>query len=296
MLTKTVNRTNVYHVSVIGQRLKCVRDGKGLSLREFARDFDEDFTLIFRIEHGQRYPPKKSVEKFAKALSLTPSQLDALISVERRGLNPHELLPEIPPAHIPQRSIEHEAERVLKKYCRAVTQNGVKLPVPIEEVLDYGCGLSTEYRDFTKKRMPTSHRGLFGCLYPQGFEGKDHVVLVNTGRIGRRYLSLEEQRTTAAHEAGHYVLHCGNKESAQLFFRFSRGPTFCREAECEESLLDPREYQASEFAACLLMPREPFLTAWKSFSGSTARLAECFRVTESFARFRAMMLAVNNNS
>jgi len=165
--------------------------------------------------------------------------------------------------------------------------------VPVEVVISNACRLSTEYCDFEKEKIttPTGGKALYGCLYPDGFRGKARLVLVNTGRIRGHQLSPEERRTTAAHEAGHYVLHCGNKESAQLFFRFTKGPTFCREAECEQTLFSPLEYQASVFAACLLMPRKQFVSAWQDLAGSFAQLAESFRVTASFVRFRAKMLS-----
>jgi hypothetical protein len=78
---------------------------------------------------------------------------------------------------------------------------------------------------------------------------KDRVVVVNSGRIQGRKLSRAERRTTVAHEAGHYVLHWGNKESGQLFFQFTKGPTFCREAECDQSPFNALEYQASALGA-----------------------------------------------
>ncbi len=286
-------------MSVVGLRLKSAREGKRLSLRKFAEEIDEDFTVLWRIERGHRFPPKLRLESFAKVLSLTPQQLEALIAVERRGLNPHELLPEIPPAHISHESIEEAAESVLNKYRRAVKRNNFELPVPVEAVLFGACRLFVEYCDFKREKIPGSSGSLCGCLYPDGYRGKDRIVryrgkdrivLVNTGRIRGHQLSTEERRTTAAHEAGHYVLHCGNKESAQLFFRFTKGPTFCRKAECEEELFSPMEYQASVFAACLLMPRKQFVSEWKNFLGSAAKVAESFCVSESFVRFRAKRL------
>jgi len=277
-------------VSVVGSRLRSVRDATGLSLREFARKAGEDFTLLWRIERGWRYPPKTRLERFAKALSLAPQQLEALIAVERRGLNPYEMLPEIPPAHISHASIEEAAERILKKYCRAVNRADVALPVPVDAVLSEACSLSTEYCDFKKKKIAGSSGARYGCLYPDGFGGKDRAVFVNTGRIRGHRLSPEEKRITAAHEAGHYELHYGNKESAQLFFRFTKGPTFCREAECEETLFNSLEYQASVFAACVLMPRKQFLSEWQKMSESVAKLAKYFEVTESFVRFRVKIL------
>jgi transcriptional regulator with XRE-family HTH domain len=275
------------YVSVIGQRLKSIREGKGLSLREFGGLLEEDHTLLYRIETGHRYPPKSSVKQFAKVLSLTEPQLLALVAVERRGLDPYEFLPEIPPPYISNESIEKVAEGVLRKFCRSTSCSDIDLPVPVDKVLKIACGLSTQYCDFQKEKIGERH--LYGCLYPDGFRGLDRAIFVNTGVIPRRRcrLSPEERCTTAAHEAGHYMLHCGNRESAQLFFRFSKGPSFCRDAECEDSLFDPREYQASTFAACLLMPRTHFQNVWKKAEGRSSELAGAFGVTESFVRFRA---------
>src|SRR5437016_5890385 len=148
-------------MSVIGQRLKNVREGKGLSLRKFADELDEHFTLLSHIEAGRRYPSKGNLEKFAKALSLTPNQLDALIAVERRGLDPHELLPEIPPAHISYTSIEQAAESGLAKYRRSKGMP-IELPVRVDETLAAGWGLATRYCDFKKKEIPGAGN-LSGC-------------------------------------------------------------------------------------------------------------------------------------
>src|SRR6266568_4482341 len=43
-------------VNVVGTRLKNARDAKGLSLRKFAEEVGEDFTLLARIERGDRFP------------------------------------------------------------------------------------------------------------------------------------------------------------------------------------------------------------------------------------------------
>src|SRR5260221_9004573 len=99
-------------------RLKSVRVGMGLSLRKFATRLREDVSLLARIESGERFPSKGKRAKFARLLSLSQDQLDALIAVERRGLNPYELLPEVAPAHIPHVIIEAEAEKILRRYVR----------------------------------------------------------------------------------------------------------------------------------------------------------------------------------
>jgi transcriptional regulator with XRE-family HTH domain len=269
-------------------RLKAVRGAMGLSLRKFAEKFREDFTLLARIEAGKRFPPKSKMEQFAKLLSLSLQQLDALIAVERRGLDPYELLPEMAPAHIPQKFIENEAEKILGKYRRTINCSVIEGPMQIEEVIKAACGLNTQRLDFTKEKIPNPRRGaLYGCLYPDSFRGTNKLVLVNTGNIGGRRLSDAEQRITVAHEAGHYVLHCGNKENTQLFFRFTKAPSHCREVEFRPTPFNSHEDQASAFAACLLMPQNQFKNEWVKVSGDKLRLARHFGVTESFVSLRA---------
>jgi transcriptional regulator with XRE-family HTH domain len=263
--------------------------GRGLTLQEFAARIGEDPTVLCRIERGERYPPKQRIKKFAQVLSLTHRQLEVLIAVERRGLNPHVLLPEIPPAKISNTWIENAAQSILSKFCRVKKLAEVKLPVPVEEVISIACGLSTQHCDFASEMISGSSGGaLYGGLYPDGFRGKDRLVVVNSGPVQGNRLSSAEKRVTVAHEAGHYVLHCGNRESKQLFFRFTKGPTFCREAECEQTPFNSLEYQASAFGACLVMPRERFGNMWAP--GAAAKLATSFLVTESFVRLRAKML------
>ena len=133
---------------------------------------------------------------------------------------------------------------------------------------------------------------LYGCFYPDGFQGRDRAVLVNTGTISGRQLSHAEKMVTIAHEAGHYVLHYGNKETKQLFFRFSKGPSFCREEEIEPAPFNLKEDQATLFAACLLMPQGPFLNAWSRTARDEYRLANQFDVTESLVRLRAQMFGL----
>jgi transcriptional regulator with XRE-family HTH domain len=261
-------------------------------LRKFAQEVGVNFAVVSHIEAGERFPPKKHINKFAKALSLTPRQLEALIAVERRGMNPNVLLPEIAPADISQSWIESEAAKILGRYCKLTDQKEIEPAVEIEAVAKKACGLSVEGFDFDKEKDISSRNGgaLFGGLYPEGFRGKDRVVAVNTGMIRGKRLSLQEQRVTIAHEVGHYVLHCANKEAAQLTLRFGAGPTFCREAECDQISFSPLEYQASALGACLLMPQPKFLEVWKKLAGDYDQVAEFFKVTESFARLRAQML------
>src|ERR1035441_6221453 len=150
--------------------MKNARMAKGLSLRKFEGWFGEDFSLVSRIEAGERFPPKSKLKKFAEVLSLTPKQLEALIAVERRGLDPFEMLPEIIPAAITKEDIEGQAERILTECGRALNKGVIEGPIPVADVIKAAWGLSTEHLDFAKERL-TGPRGgdLYGCLYPNRF-------------------------------------------------------------------------------------------------------------------------------
>jgi transcriptional regulator with XRE-family HTH domain len=280
-------------VKVVGIRLKSARIAQGLTMREIAKRLGVDPAIVAKVEMGVRFPPKRHRAKFAKELSLTPEQLDAFISVERRGLNPYEMLPEIAPAQIPHKFIEDEADKILRKYYRAKNTDVIEGPIRATDVIKDVCGLSTEYVDFTKERIKGPNGGdLYGCLYPDVFRGKDRLVLVNTGPIDGRRLTGAEQSVTVAHEAGHYVLHHGIKEAQQLTFHFTKSPSFCREAAFRPTPFNSHEDQASAFAACLLMPRNHFLRQWRRYNGSETEMAKCFEVTEEFVLIRAEMLGL----
>jgi transcriptional regulator with XRE-family HTH domain len=276
----------------VGIRLRNARKVKGLSLRKLAKELDVHFTLLAHIERGVRFPPKDRLAKFASFLSLTAHQLEALIAVIRPGLNPYLLLPEISPPDLSHEWIEKEAEKTLENYRKSTNQAEVDLPVPIEAVLNRAWKLTVKTFDFDReKTIASRNKGLlYGGLYPDGFRGKDRVVVVNSGRIRGKELSIPERHVTIAHEAGHFALHCENKRSKQMFFSFTQGPTFCREAECELTPLNSLEYQASAFGACLLMPREVFRFEWVRLEGSIAKLANAFGVTEEFVQLRSAMM------
>jgi transcriptional regulator with XRE-family HTH domain len=290
-LTKNVNSVIFSIVSEVGKRLKNVRIAKGLSLRKFAGWLEEDSSVVFHIETGRRFPPKPRLEKFAAVLSLTERQLEALIAVERKGLDTFEMLPEIVPAAIPTDSIEDEAEKILNEYCRASNKDTIEVPIPVADVIKTAYDLSTEDLDFAKEGITGSEGGaLYGCLYPSGFRRLRRAVLVNTGKISGHLLSSAEKLITVAHEAGHYALHYGKKESKQLFFRFSKEPTYCRKQEIKPTPFNLKEEQANLFAACLLMPRKQFRETWEKEHGDKSRLARHFCTTESFVQLRAEML------
>jgi transcriptional regulator with XRE-family HTH domain len=294
LLTKNVNDENISIVNEVGKRLRCAREAMGLSLREFGERFGENFTFLSRIENGKRFPSKGTIKKFAEVLSLTAEQLDALIAVERRKLDPYQMLPEIPPPAFRPERIEAEAEKVLNEFeFRQVDKSLPEGPMPIEDLIKAAYGLHAEEKDFAKEQISGPNDGtLYGCLFPENFLNKERVILVNTEKINGRQLTSAERRVTIAHEAGHYALHYGKKDSPQLLFRFSKAPTYCRAVEILPTKFNLKEEQANIFGACLLMPRKQFLDQWQKMSGVVSKVARHFDVTEAFVLLRKQTLSL----
>lgn len=82
------------------------------------------------------------------------------------------------------------------------------------------------------------------------------------------------RRFTIAHELGHYFLHrhLGDFEDTILFRK--------------DKQLNPREFEANEFAARLLMPDEQFLLERTRYPNDVSALAKEFGVSELATRFR----------
>jgi len=258
----------------------------GLTLQKFAEKFGEDASVICRIEKGERFPPKQRIKKFAE-------QLEALVAVERRKLDPCQMLPEISPSPVKPASIEAETDRILREFFQKEQPHSGESAVPVEDVIRAAYLLSTRDTDFAKEQITGPRKGaLYGCLYPDGFQGKDRLVLVNSGLMNGRRLTRGERRVTIAHEAGHYFLHYGKRQSAQLLFRFTKEPTYCREMEIQPGEFNLREHQANVFAACLLMPRKQFGDERQRLFKSVTKLAERFDVTEALVDLRIKMLSL----
>lgn len=89
------------------------------------------------------------------------------------------------------------------------------------------------------------------------------------------YLNAKEppvrQTFTLAHELGHYFLHKGDDV-------LHRHVTYS---------VKPEELEANHFAACLLMPKNHFITAFNLLNGNLHEIASHFGVSRPAAAFRA---------
>ncbi|ARR00927.1 ImmA/IrrE family metallo-endopeptidase [Campylobacter porcelli] len=99
-----------------------------------------------------------------------------------------------------------------------------------------------------------------------------------------KYHSYERRRFTLAHEFGHYCMHreylINNKSIKDVaLFR-------------SENTKDQKEFEANDFAAKLLMPKDDFLNIIKNGKTRLGDIAEHFGVSAAAAKYRAYRLGL----
>jgi hypothetical protein len=171
--------------------------------------------------------------------------------------------PKVP--YLPKQHIEDEATLLLGEYGRV---HGVVTapPIPIDDIIEVHLRLTVEFKEMEKLFTVGD---VHGALWVnRKLVGVD-VSLDPTkhpAKQGRYHFTL-------AHEAGHWRLH------RHLYLRpadqrgfFPDGEekpdVVCRSSEKKK----PIEWQADQFAANLLMPREILKRAWHEWHGSMAAI------------------------
>lgn len=88
-----------------GERLRQLREEKGLSMRQLAERSGVDVGVISRVERGQYKPPKiTTIEKLARALELSEAEEEELLRLSGRRE------PEATETELPGASPETEQE------------------------------------------------------------------------------------------------------------------------------------------------------------------------------------------
>ncbi|WP_096021241.1 ImmA/IrrE family metallo-endopeptidase [Campylobacter lanienae] len=110
------------------------------------------------------------------------------------------------------------------------------------------------------------------------YVGDGFIITIN------KYHSYERRRFTLAHEFGHYCMHreylINNKSIKDVaLFR-------------SENTKDQKEFEANEFAAKLLMPKDDFLDIIKKGKTRLGDIAEHFGVSAAAAKYRAYRLGL----
>lgn len=157
--------------------------------------------------------------------------------------------------------IESEAALVLTEYGRAHGEITAP-PVPIDDIVELHLKLTLEIKDLQL---------IFGLGDVHG------AIWFRSKRVGidqhldpnRHPAKLGRYHFTLAHEAGHWRLHrqlyLHDLNQLSLFSDQDQKPDYvCRSSEKKK----PVEWQADQFAANLLMPRELVKQSWLEWRGN----------------------------
>lgn len=145
--------------------------------------------------------------------------------------------------YLPAKLIEEHAEQLRGEWALDHPDKPT-LPVPIEEILEIGLGLNFEVGDL---QTELGHADVLGGIWFGARTIKVDQSLDPTNNA----MLLGRYRFTVAHEIGHWRLHrehLMNDPSAKSLFDEVDKPAFV----CRSSDKLPEEWQADQFAACVL--------------------------------------------
>jgi hypothetical protein len=163
--------------------------------------------------------------------------------------------------YLKKEAIEGEAALVLAEYGR--THGEITAPpIPVDEIVEQHLKLTLEIMDF---QQIFGFGDVHGAIWFKSQRvGVDQSLdpARNPAKRGRYHFTL-------AHEAGHWRLHrhlyLRHMGQPSLFSGQDQNPDYvCRSSEKKK----PVEWQADQFAANLLMPRDLVKRAWLEWRGN----------------------------
>ena len=167
-----------------------------------------------------------------------------------------------------------DARQVLEHY-RALNE----APVDVEKICKAE-GISIDYVDFSELEKEIDGEQVSGAIYVDESTGKRFILVREDDPTAR-------QRFTIAHELGHYYLHRNDENEVFVSLRQTSLDGLRRPS------LDPRERQANNFAAELLMPEELLQKEYALyFFPSISHLSELFKVSKEALRYRLQKLGL----
>lgn len=122
------------------------------------------------------------------------------------------------------------SRKYIQQLASSLIEENPKLPIAIDKII----------KNQGLKLVPYDEDGISGIL----------MIEQNTATIGyARNESPQRQRFTKAHELGHFMLHRGGNLFIDKDFK-----TMYRPASSNAPSTEWQEWEANEFAACILMP------------------------------------------
>ena len=163
------------------------------------------------------------------------------------------------PRYYRYEEFEGKAQQLLTQYQQRFTTPVIP-EIPVDGIIESLLGLTLVYDNLAR---------LFACDDILGaINIHEGAIYVDTALMPEQNPACEGRfRFTLAHELGHWALHRFDvtpKEQGALFRTEDTGHILCRKATRYEQ----REWQANQFAACLLMPAEPVHACWQAITNS----------------------------
>ena len=153
--------------------------------------------------------------------------------------------------------IESAASVLLAAYSRRFKVT-LAPPVPVDEILESHLGLDLRIDNLLRL---TGKRNVLGATWV-----RQQRVGIDESLDPSLYPAMTGRyRFTLAHEVGHWELHrhlYSNQEG--LFTAETQPSIICR----SDDKLDPKEWQANQFAGYLLMPHAMVVQAWQDRRGN----------------------------
>jgi hypothetical protein len=182
------------------------------------------------------------------------------------------------PPYLSGTDIEASANALLAEFARWKGVE-VKLPIPVEDILEDHLGLHLGFDDLCARLGAPD---ILGALWIENAE----VIVDQTLDPEEQPSALARYRFTLGHEVGHWQLHrelvMARRQQDELFQQATAPSIVCRTSQKRERI----ELQADAFSAALLMPRPAVAAGWQRLMGP-----ELLKVSELKGRGGAFLAA-----
>jgi Zn-dependent peptidase ImmA (M78 family) len=165
---------------------------------------------------------------------------------------------------LPVQRIERDAENLLAEYSER-TGKPVEVPIPVEDILELHLQLQFAIEDLVALLGADD---VLGAIW-----FNERAIRIDT-RLDptTNPLVLGRYRFTVAHEVGHWRLHrhlyVEDASQGKLFDGRGRPAFVCRSNDGASV-----EWQANQFAAAMLMPKQHLIAAWKEWRNDLSEVA-----------------------
>ncbi len=269
-----------------------MKEGR-LSLRELGDVSEINYSMIHRVEQGERFLSEEKILRLARIFDEDPSRLIALHRADKEVISAKKLShgPKFIPGFKPE--IEAAVLRFLKIYRIRRNFQKVSFPLDIKDFFKMVFGLETCRVSFFKKgwSKSASEQKLGALIIGE----KKIYINEDIDENGIPFPDVNE-RFSLAHEGAHFIL-CKKKRD------FSSQPIFFRSKDLHNS----EERTVNYWAGALLMPKPALTSKIEIMSGKRIKeaivdlakdapiLCKYFGVSKHALEIRLRQVGINFN-